>query len=195
MLTNDLPEEDVDIIGWQVGRMEEASFSVAGESRDYRHGDYIAVNAPIYSIVSQSQISAHQIPDYSQTLCAINESLSALRSEISDLAKVVQALEGRADRPATKTLAIHGLQSKKYSLRKPLFATLEDYGEEIVARLPEYDLYASGESEAEAIALLQQEIVGLYEDLNESEDELGGLPASWLRDLGDYIEDRELRNG
>jgi hypothetical protein len=192
MPSDETLQYEKEVWGWVTGP-KEGSFYL--EPQDYPHKDYIAVNAPVYSIVGHTQVATYQAPDYSQALQAINESLRALGCDVSALAEVVQSLAGLHDQPATKTLAVHGVRSKRYRLKKPLYAALEDYGDEVVARLPEFDLYASGENEAEALALLQQEIVGLYEDLRESEGDLGGLPSSWLHDLSDYIEQREQSNG
>ncbi len=165
------------------------------EADVHSHGAFVPLNATVYNVALQGAVATYLPIDYSQ-VPGLYDRLDALRSEVSELrAEISQLIDRFQDQAATKTIAIHGLASKKYTLRKPLFATLEDHTDEVVARLPEFDLYASGENEAEALAALQKEIVELYEDLLASEAELGELPASWLRDLGDHLEERPQENG
>jgi len=159
-------------------------------------GAFVPLNESVYKLAVLSGASSVPTIDYSQSLTDIMERLEALHSEVAALgAKLSQALEKTQDQPATKLLAVHSVGSEKYGLRKPLLVTVEHYADEVVARLPDFDIYASAESEADALALLRQDVVELYDDLLQSEAVLGGLPASWLRDLRDYIEDRVKANG
>lgn len=194
MPSSEIGEVAEDILGWGTPK-ERLKHTQWGAAKAHSHENYVPLNVPVYSIAIRGGAAVYPVSDYAQTLLAIREGLNALESKISELVKTLQVMERLQDQVTTKTMAIHGLGSKKYGLRKPLFTTLENYADEVVARLPEFDLYASGENEAEALALLQQEIVDLYEDLRESKTELGGLPVSWLQDLGDYIEERMLENG
>jgi hypothetical protein len=162
----------------------------------HTQGTFVPLNTSIYKFAALPAVYPGPAIDYSQSLMTIIGRIDALSSEVAALsAKLSSALENTQEQPSTKLLALHGLGSEKYSLRKPLFVTLEHYADEVVARLPEFDMYASAENEADAMASLRQDVVDLYEDLRESEAELGGLPAAWLRDLRDYIEERVKVNG
>ena len=69
---------------------------------------------------------------------------------------------------------------------------IEEYPDETVARWPEVEAFGSGATEAEAIAILKQDIVSLFEDLVAfSDDELGKLPRGWKRILLRIIETNE----
>jgi hypothetical protein len=162
----------------------------------HAHGAFVPLNAPVSNLAILGALSTSPAIDYSQWLMTISGRIDALNSEVAAIsAKLSQALERAQGQPAAKLLAVHGLGSEKYSLRKPLLVTVENYADEVVARLPDFDIYASAENEADALALLRQDLVDLYEDLRQSEADLGGLPASWLRDLKDYIEERAKLNG
>lgn len=162
----------------------------------HTHEVFVPLNARVYDVAVLGAVNTLYSADYSQSLTNIIDRINALSSAIVALsAQLSQVLEKVQDQPATRMLAIHGLGSEKYSLRKPLLVTVEHYADEVVARLPEFDIYASADSEADALASLRRDVMDLYEDLRESEAELGGLPASWLRDLRDYIEERVKVNG
>jgi hypothetical protein len=160
------------------------------------HEDFVPLDASVYNVAVHSAANTVPVADYSQWLATIVGRIDKLSVEVGALsAKLFQVLERVQDQPTTRMLAVHGLGSEKYSLRKPLLVTMEHYADEVVARLPDFDMYASAENEADALALLRHDLIDLYEDLLEGEAELGGLPASWLRDLRDYIEERAKVNG
>jgi hypothetical protein len=85
------------------------------------------------------------------------------------------------------TSTIYELGIAEHELTSPIQIVLEEYQKETVARLPELNLYASADTDTEAIIGLKQEIVKLYEDLESSNRRLGPLPESWLRTLRKLI--------
>lgn len=162
----------------------------------HAHEAFIPLNSSVYDVAVLGAVNTIYATDYSQSLTTIIGRIDALSSAIATLsAQFSQVLERLQGQATTRMLAINGLGSEKYSLRKPLLVTVEHYSDEVVARLPEFDIYASADNEADALASLRQDVMDLYEDLRESEAELGGLPASWLRDLRDCIEERVKVNG
>lgn len=76
---------------------------------------------------------------------------------------------------------IHALGNRKYKLRCPLLITIERCEDEVLAIIPEFDLYASGVSDSMALSYLKTEIVSTYERLVElGPDKLGGFMLQCL---------------
>ncbi len=109
---------------------------------------------------------------------------------LEELAKAVDSLrEQIRDRPIVYGAQIHDLGDPRYSLRCPLIVTMEAWPDEVVARLPEFDLYATGASDAVAVMNLKAEIVGTYERLEDvGPDKLGPMALQWLATLRRIIE-------
>ncbi len=82
---------------------------------------------------------------------------------------------------------IHELNNPKYSVIIPIQIVIVESEDEIVARIPELNLYATGDTDTEAILGLKQEIIELYEELNSTDNKLGPLPQSWLNTLNKLI--------
>ncbi len=82
---------------------------------------------------------------------------------------------------------IYDLNTDKYVLSTPMQIVLIEESDETIARIPELNLYAIGDSGTEAIYELKDEIINLYEDLISSENKLGPLPESWLKTLNKLI--------
>src|SRR3990167_2805286 len=149
-----------------------------------RFQNFIPVNTPLYRL-PQVHLTAHIMqPAYTQALEELRSAVAELKSKVASL------LDRFEEYIPSKIVPLHGLSSKQYTLRRPLLVLVETYEGETVARLPEFDIYASAENEADALASLQREIIELYEDLRKTQADLGALPASWLRELSSYIEER-----
>ena len=104
-------------------------------------------------------------------------------------AKVNALCERIEERPARYNAQIHALGDVPYSLSHPLLVTMEQYDEEVVASIPEFDLYASGVSDAVALMNLKSEIVSTYERLIElGPDRLGPLARQCLDAMKQVIE-------
>jgi len=125
----------------------------------------------------------------------LNVTVDTQRQTAMRLARLeakVDALRERIDeRPVAYNAQIHALGDSRYSLRHPLLVTIEDYDEEVVASIPEFDLYASGVSDAVALMGLKTEIVCTYERLTElGPDRLGPLALQCLEAMKKVMEPR-----
>jgi len=119
------------------------------------------------------------------------ENLEKLRQEVAELKTQVKDLtEGMEKTTKIYSASIHELGDEQYQLIVPLQIVVEEYEEETVARIPELNLYASADTDSEAINELKQEIIGLFEELSCSKRKLGPLPASWLITLRKLIVKR-----
>jgi len=119
---------------------------------------------------------------------AIYESLADLKEQVSNLQKQVEELtEAVEDTVKISNATIYELGDGQYELTTPMQIVLEEDQEETVARIPELNLYASADTDSEAINELKQEIINLYEDLQSSDRKLGPLPESWLQTLRKLI--------
>jgi len=116
----------------------------------------------------------------------------ARRSSLFHLRRAVSGIEARLDRieheleerPRTYALAISDLGDGRYTLRASVSVVLEEYRDEVVARWPDVGVYASGTTEAEAVAGIKRQIVELFEELRDMKPgRLGRLPLSWKRIL------------
>ena len=80
-------------------------------------------------------------------------------------------------------------ESLSFKTAYPVTVAYED-GEH-VARLIDLNLYGSGDTEYEAVAMLKREIASLYEELAITPDkELGKHPKEWKRFLLDHVSKR-----
>ena len=123
------------------------------------------------------------VQELSSRLKAIEERLDEIHRAVTDLAEELSV------RPIVKHTNLLDLDTATYSLKCPLPVVLEEYGDEVVASIPELKAFGSADTDAEAISNLRKEIVALYEDLDATEsDDLGRLPTSWLRILRATIE-------
>jgi len=119
---------------------------------------------------------------------AIYESLADLKEKVSDLQRQVGELtEAVQETAKIYNATIYELGNSEYELTMPLQIVLEEDQEETVARIPELNLYASADTDSEAINELKQEVIKLYEDLETSDRTLGPLPESWLETLRKLI--------
>lgn len=98
-----------------------------------------------------------------------------------DLLKILKVT---SEKPTIVTDLIHSLPSDSYELVKPIQIILKIYDDEVLAIIPELELYSEGASEIEAIHGIKLEVLDLIEDLNETPDpELGTGPKAWKKAL------------
>lgn len=116
-----------------------------------------------------------------KTAQEVTKMVAQLQKRIDELAEVIHEI-GK-----TYNATIFELGSNEYDLTSPLQIVIEEYRDETIARIPELNLYASGDTDAEAINELKQEVIKLYEDLESSDRKLGPLPESWLEVLRKLI--------
>lgn len=118
----------------------------------------------------------------------IFESVAKLREEVSELrGKVDELTELARNTAKIYNATIHELGDIQYELTMPIQVVIEEDEEEIVARIPELNLYASADTDSEAINELKQEVIDLYKELESSDRKLGSLPRSWLQTLRKLI--------
>lgn len=118
-----------------------------------------------------------------------------LQSDFKTIEKIVceiaEGIKTLQEKPIAYTAYLCDLGTKKYKLRKPINIVIEVYEDEVIAKLPELEIFGSGNTEAEAILGFKEEIIDLYIELvNSSEKELGRLPKMWRRILKQLISCR-----
>ena len=86
-----------------------------------------------------------------------------------------------------KIIPLNSLRDSRYTLKHPMYITIEYEDRQVIASLDDVEAFAYSDNEFEAINLLCQEIVFLYDDLNENKDQLGPLPQTWFSILQDFI--------
>lgn len=88
----------------------------------------------------------------------------------------------------TRSIPINDLNSDVYQLGGPLQAEIEIYAEEVIARIPELNLWASSSTESEAILKLKKATCELAEELEELEyADLGRQVSMWKRILSKLL--------
>lgn len=105
--------------------------------------------------------------------------LQQLEKEIKELRETLDS------KPTVEYTQLYDLGSDRFSLKAPLSVTLEYYEGEVIAKLPEVEVWGTGSTESLAILDFKGQFVSLYEDLIgfETEGSLGRLPRMWLKAL------------
>lgn len=124
-----------------------------------------------------------------------HERLEILEDEIdsirSDLSQLREEERARAEEtPVVYNAAVYSLGNSKYELTIPLQVVLEEDDTETVARVPELNIYASADTDTEAIFELKRELITYYEHLRASKRKLGPLPQSHLETLKRLITEK-----
>jgi len=99
--------------------------------------------------------------------------------------KIINSIETRF-----RIIPLNTLKHPKYHLRFPVHITLEIEANKVIASFDDIEAFSYADSEFEAINRLCEEIIQLYKDLLEDEENLGPLPKKWLRYLKETIECR-----
>lgn len=86
----------------------------------------------------------------------------------------------------TKIVPIETL-NERFTLKRPIFAVLEQSEGTVTATYYECELFGEGESEFEALDDLRQSLVEYYLELRDSLETLGPLPAKHLRVLSELV--------
>jgi hypothetical protein len=145
--------------------------------------------------MSRSRVSrSTDIPDEYDIL-SLNKKLQELESTINSLRKELTSCIERVqnvydeiiEKPNIKETEILDINDD-YEVVHPLRIIIEETVDEVVARFPEVELFAIGDTESEAIDNLKASIIELYSDLKDTPvEKLGRLPRSWLRILNKVI--------
>lgn len=99
--------------------------------------------------------------------------------------KLVNAIERNY-----RTIPLNTLKHSKYTLKKPVYITIEKDKNTIIASLDDIETFAYADTEFEAINNLCDEIITVYEDLKDDRTNLGKLPKKWLEYLEEIILNR-----
>lgn len=86
-----------------------------------------------------------------------------------------------------RIIPINSLPHSKYSLKTPIYISIEFTDNEVLASLDDIEAFSVAETEYEAIGRLCEEIIQVYEDLIADRDNLGVLPQKWLQHLENII--------
>lgn len=87
-----------------------------------------------------------------------------------------------------KIIPLNTIKHDSYILKKPIYIAIEIGKDVVIATLDDVEAFAYADTEFEAINLLCEEIVNIYEDLQEDKEKLGKLPKKWLAFLEELIE-------
>ena len=87
-----------------------------------------------------------------------------------------------------KIIPLNTLKNNDYILKKPLYVTIEIEKDIVIASLDDIEAFAYADTEFEAINHLCEEIINIYEDMQENRKNLGKLPKKWLAFLEECIE-------
>jgi len=147
-------------------------------------GEYEPLDESRFRIID-IQRSVARVPRLDRLIL---ETVAKLREEISELrGKVDELTELERNTAKIYNATIHELGDIQYELTMPIQVVIEEDEEETVARIPELNLYASADTDSEAINELKQEVIDLYKELESSDRRLGLLPRSWLQTLRKLI--------
>jgi DUF1680 family protein len=97
--------------------------------------------------------------------------------------KIIHSIDTRY-----RIIPLNSLKHPKYHLRVPVHITMEFEEDKVIASFDDIEAFSYAETNSEAINQLCEEIIQLYEDLQEDEENLGPLPQKWLHYLKEIIE-------
>lgn len=113
---------------------------------------------------------------------------SYLNNELDMLKKRIDRLEEQRSLCSVK---IYGLNSHKYNLKCPIDVVLTIFHDEVLASIPDLEIYGEGVNEIEAVNDLEDELIDLFEYLNSIPiKNLGKIPKKWLKIINFFIEKR-----
>lgn len=131
-----------------------------------------------YSLVSGNGDTATD----RQALALLHREIEVLRTEIAELRDAL------ASRPIVRHMMLSDLGSERYRLARPIWVLTEEYDDGVTARFVEVEATGHGDTEPEALAALQLDIIALHQELQRTPgDELGKLPRSWQCILADLV--------
>ena len=89
-----------------------------------------------------------------------------------------------------RIIPLNSLKHPKYHLKTPVYVTLEFEEDKVIASFEDVEAFSYADTTSEAIDLLSDEIIQIFEDLMEDKENLGSLPRKWLQYLEEIIECR-----
>ena len=130
-------------------------------------------------------------PESSSDVSQLNTKLSLMQQELSNCMELLRGLADSIDQLSeTRITAINsiGHDTDFHILNRPLFITIEEDENEVVASAPEIQASGFGSTDSEAIDDLKIALGQLYLDLSETPDhQLGKLPLAWRRLLMEIV--------
>jgi hypothetical protein len=99
--------------------------------------------------------------------------------------KIIYAVDTRY-----RIVPLNSLKHPKYHLKTPIYVTLEFEEDKVIASFDDIEAFSYADTTSEAINLLSDEIIQIFEDLMEDKENLGALPRKWLQYLEEIIECR-----
>lgn len=110
-------------------------------------------------------------------------------SRLSSLEARLRRIEKNTERfRASQIVPITTVAPEPYEIRRPLFVTVEPSGEEFVASFFDANVYATGDTEEEAVSNLRTVLLDVFDSLSsEPEESLGPEPARQLAVLRQFI--------
>lgn len=108
-----------------------------------------------------------------EMICAFfKKEIDILKEEVSKLKET----------PRVATSKMYGLISDEYELKNTIDIVLKILPDEVLALIPDLEIYGEGITETEAINDLKMELIDLYEDLvNIPDKKLGKSPKAWKK--------------
>jgi len=106
-----------------------------------------------------------------------------------DIHELKTALKNETEnKPAIASVQIFSLPAGEYDLKQPITVILKIYDDEVISLFPDLALHGEGDNEIEAVNDLKMQLLDLYDDLNDmDDDELGEEPKAWKRTLNKLI--------
>ena len=122
------------------------------------------------------------------TLSSLDRRLADLESQVKRLLVEARRLNKQTvERPLVYNAQLVDL-GEACPLGRPLQVVLESYPDRVIARLPEFDLYACGASDSLAIVGLKKEIRSTYLRLRDlGPEKLGPMAATWFSTMKSTI--------
>jgi len=99
--------------------------------------------------------------------------------------KIIHAVDTRY-----RIIPLNSLKHPKYHLESPIHITLEFEDDKVIASFDDIEAFSHADTASEAIDLLCEEIIQIYEDLQQDQEYLGPMPKKWLQYLEEIIECR-----
>ena len=106
--------------------------------------------------------------------------------QYNDLSKkIIHAVDTRH-----RIIPLNSLRHPSYHLKVPVYITLEYDDDKVIASFDDIEAFTHADTASEAIGLLCEEIIQIYEELREDQENLGPLPNKWWQYLEEIIECR-----
>lgn len=119
----------------------------------------------------------------------INFRISCLSRDIQDLRELLVKNNSIDQIIGVSQAKVYDLGTVDYELVEPINVIIKIFKDETIALIPDLELYAEGGNEIDSINNLKIELLDLFDDLNDMEDEeLGVDPLNWKKTLNRLIK-------